>query len=295
MAKVKKPITLYLAHPVEMRHYALERLREYEKIYNIKIVSPFYEIYRKEILILDSLKTKKEMVQYKKTWTRAMKKKIVEIDLELIRECDGVLAYIPYPTIGTSMEIQFAHDIKKPIYIISRKRYSDHAWISTYKTEVFPTFSSFNKWLLQKEKYIRCNDCKKFKLKKEYYNLKSGHYRCKKCCHIRRLQQYDLTQKQAIEYTKKWAIKNKKRIKEYERNRSKMQDNSIEMQCRHKVAIALRSNKIRKKRCNVCGKLIVEAHHEDYSKPLKVIWLCHTHHMELHRKMRRDDGYKKKT
>ncbi len=30
-----------------------------------------------------------------------------------------------------------------------------------------------------------------------------------------------------------------------------------------------------------CGEKIVEAHHENYSKPLDVIWLCPKHHAEL--------------
>ena len=33
--------------------------------------------------------------------------------------------------------------------------------------------------------------------------------------------------------------------------------------------------------CRVCGGK-GEAHHEDYSKPLDVMWLCRKHHMELH-------------
>jgi len=32
--------------------------------------------------------------------------------------------------------------------------------------------------------------------------------------------------------------------------------------------------------CSVCSSLKVEAHHEDYSKPLEVIWLCKKHHAE---------------
>ncbi len=35
-----------------------------------------------------------------------------------------------------------------------------------------------------------------------------------------------------------------------------------------------------KKPCEVCGT-IAEAHHDDYSKPLEVRWLCSVHHKEL--------------
>src|SRR5271154_4318227 len=36
--------------------------------------------------------------------------------------------------------------------------------------------------------------------------------------------------------------------------------------------------------CEICGKEKVDAHHDDYSKPLSVRWLCRKHHLELHRK-----------
>lgn len=36
--------------------------------------------------------------------------------------------------------------------------------------------------------------------------------------------------------------------------------------------------------CVKCGNIKSQAHHEDYSKPLKVTWLCAIHHTELHRK-----------
>lgn len=36
--------------------------------------------------------------------------------------------------------------------------------------------------------------------------------------------------------------------------------------------------------CSLCGSLSsVEAHHEDYSKPLEVIWLCRKCHAETHK------------
>lgn len=40
--------------------------------------------------------------------------------------------------------------------------------------------------------------------------------------------------------------------------------------------------------CERCGVVeTVQAHHEDYSKPLEVIWLCKIHHMIRHRELRK--------
>lgn len=33
--------------------------------------------------------------------------------------------------------------------------------------------------------------------------------------------------------------------------------------------------------CEMCGGKTVEMHHDDYSKPLKVRWLCRAHHLYL--------------
>lgn len=52
------------------------------------------------------------------------------------------------------------------------------------------------------------------------------------------------------------------------------------------VGNALRDGKLRKAPCEVCGHLTVEAHHDDYSKPLEVRWLCKIHHDEHHMRER---------
>ena len=39
-----------------------------------------------------------------------------------------------------------------------------------------------------------------------------------------------------------------------------------------------------KKPCEVCGNIKVDAHHDDYTKPMDVRWLCRKHHNEHHRK-----------
>lgn len=47
---------------------------------------------------------------------------------------------------------------------------------------------------------------------------------------------------------------------------------------RHYVKTYVRRGKVRKLPCLICGNPDVESHHEDYTKPLEVVWLCKGHH-----------------
>jgi hypothetical protein len=56
--------------------------------------------------------------------------------------------------------------------------------------------------------------------------------------------------------------------------------NPLKHAAHRSVAAALRNGKLIKQPCQICGSLIVQAHHEDYAKPLKVVWLCKPHHVK---------------
>jgi len=45
------------------------------------------------------------------------------------------------------------------------------------------------------------------------------------------------------------------------------------------------ARKLERQPCEVCGDLNVHAHHDDYSKPLDVRWLCRSHHGAVHRRV----------
>jgi hypothetical protein len=44
---------------------------------------------------------------------------------------------------------------------------------------------------------------------------------------------------------------------------------------------AVRRGRLNRQPCEVCGDS-AQAHHDDYSKPLEVRWLCRKHHNEFH-------------
>lgn len=70
------------------------------------------------------------------------------------------------------------------------------------------------------------------------------------------------------------------------RNRPKHSDLSEEMRLRANARsyanVYLRRGKLKKKPCERCGDPKVQMHHEDYSQPLQVKWLCRKCHLQLH-------------
>jgi hypothetical protein len=49
---------------------------------------------------------------------------------------------------------------------------------------------------------------------------------------------------------------------------------------------AIRNGTLIRQSCVRCGSDSAEAHHEDYAKPLDVIWFCDLHHKERHKELR---------
>jgi hypothetical protein len=54
--------------------------------------------------------------------------------------------------------------------------------------------------------------------------------------------------------------------------------NPDKIKCHKKFARKIKSGEIKRGNCIVCGKPDAHGHHEDYSKPYDVIWLCQLHH-----------------
>lgn len=79
----------------------------------------------------------------------------------------------------------------------------------------------------------------------------------------------------------------KDRVGHVQRNRAYADRHPLKHAAKVSVMIAVRSGRLARKPCEVCGEFPSQAHHDDYSKPLDVLWLCTVHHGERHRLLNR--------
>lgn len=57
----------------------------------------------------------------------------------------------------------------------------------------------------------------------------------------------------------------------------------LRYKARATVNNALARGEICRSPCELCGNQSSEAHHDDYTKPLSIRWLCRKHHLEWHK------------
>ena len=134
-----------------------------------------------------------------------------------------------------------------------------------------------------------CFKCKTVKPLDEFYKhtaMADGHLnKCKEC-----------NKKDALEH----RLKNIEKVREYDKRRAKLPDriklalrvnqewrvaDKRRTQCHNAVARAIRNNELSSMPCVRCGELKSLAHHEDYNKPLDVMWLCQPCHKQRHKEM----------
>lgn len=88
------------------------------------------------------------------------------------------------------------------------------------------------------------------------------------------------------EYKLAWhkAHKHTEAFKESRRKSSAkwVKNNYKKYRAHFKLRDAILRGDIKRKPCEVCGEEKSDGHHEDYSKPLEIMWLCHKHHEEHH-------------
>lgn len=85
-----------------------------------------------------------------------------------------------------------------------------------------------------------------------------------------------------VDYKARPEVRERKRLAAAARRTDPVEAHkqSVRRQTRHAIA----RGDLTRQPCEVCGAVNVDAHHDDYSKPLEVRWLCRVHHSEFHAK-----------
>ncbi len=153
-----------------------------------------------------------------------------------------------------------------------------------------------------------CKDCRKKRYKKENTpeNKEKNRLKCLKHYEENKeyykdyqKEYYEKNRIYFVEKTRLWLKENKeKRLKwvrswkqkQRELDKAKLLVNADykkrQMSAHSKVLHAVRKGKlIKPKKCEICNEIkSLQGHHEDYSKPLEVKWVCHICHCKIHNK-----------
>jgi nucleoside 2-deoxyribosyltransferase len=137
----KEPTKAYLAHPHTFKDEAKAKIQPVLESLGIKVNNPFE---RKQQPEIDKARENKTFHEY---WA----KKIVQFDMDLIRNSDFIVAYVPtYAIIGTAMEIGISgYTHLRPVYVIwGTDDYviKTHPWINHFATKTFDNVEEFASW-----------------------------------------------------------------------------------------------------------------------------------------------------
>ena len=138
----------------------------------------------------------------------------------------------------------------------------------------------------------KCFKCNTIKPLTEFYKhsmMADGHLnKCKQCT------KHDVSEHRE---------KNLDKIRAYDRERGKLPERikfnvevtrawrseDLRRQRAHSmVSRAIKKGELTRMPCIRCGNLKTEAHHEDYDKPLDVMWLCSPCHKQRHKELKEE-------
>jgi hypothetical protein len=143
-----------------------------------------------------------------------------------------------------------------------------------------------------------CSTCWKEKKITEYYK---GYAKCKSCCYEARKiyraseRGKEVRRKEAIntrlsgkkqERQKRYDATEKGKLvaKKYYQSRYKSPSGKTRQAAKNAVKYAIKTAKLIKEPCFICGLKESVAHHSSYAKDMRLVvtWLCTTHHNEIH-------------
>ena len=136
---------------------------------------------------------------------------------------------------------------------------------------------------------ILCSMCKKTLPFSEYHRDRSCRrgwkYKCKRCSVLWRRNHWNVNPDVRQEHIRQGSVRAKTKSGKQSHILSveKWKDaNKIATKAQRALRSAIKRGNIVRQPCEVCGEVKSHGHHDDYSKPFAVIWLCSRHHKARH-------------
>lgn len=136
--------------------------------------------------------------------------------------------------------------------------------------------------------YQQCCVCYEIKLVDDYYpyarNQTGIMAACKECHNARTMRANRKYRDKRRAQRKRYNDTPERRKAAYENTKKMYALYPEHQKARMKVYNAVKAGKLHKLPCSVCGEIKVQAHHNDYTRPLEVLWVCVPHHKIIHSK-----------
>ena len=127
----------------------------------------------------------------------------------------------------------------------------------------------------------KCFKCKLDKELIDFYphkQMADGHLnKCRDCA-----RKDSATQLEVNKLNPDWVAKEKERV----RLKQLRMHGSKRTEIYNQVKVAILTGSLKTEPCIICGEAKAEGHHEDYNKPLDLVWLCKRHHSDRHLHLR---------
>jgi hypothetical protein len=132
-----------------------------------------------------------------------------------------------------------------------------------------------------------CTKCKIERPPALFYMRRGGGLvaQCKPCTLARQKARRDADREASRAYHRAYYAAN--RAKAMARINAYRESEPRKAQARAAVIRAVRSGAMVRLPCERCGSTPSHGHHDDYSRPLDVRWLCAQHHADYHRELRK--------
>ena len=135
------------------------------------------------------------------------------------------------------------------------------------------------------KKCFKCGEVKPLRAFYRHPMMGDGRLnKCKECTKMDVAENYSKNREYYAEYERERFQRKSRKKACIKYQRERRQRFPEKEKARRMVSYYIRTGKLKKQPCEKCESTESQAHHDDYSKPLDVRWLCRKCHLEEHGK-----------